>query len=158
MPTLDEKIDLFLWPFREEPFALNWEKRHERVETIFAKFFRAKLTISDEELEHRLKELDHVMTHEGVLHTVKQGDPRRTACTWSPEFLEKRPNLVEFDTIITGHLYGSKMFFKPSLAEVLAQIPDEYVMTLDAFSVTYHGMLPQPYSAHYAITTLYTER
>ncbi len=48
---------------------------------------------------------------------------RNTAFTWSPRINRRATNLVKHATIETFHRYGYYGFFKPSVAEVLAQIP-----------------------------------
>ena len=70
---------------------------------------------------------------EGDLYYIKKVDPRGVAFTWSPEPDEKASGLVEMTDITTYHSYGYHGFFKPSVAEVLAQIPEKYLDDVVAF-------------------------
>jgi hypothetical protein len=58
-----------------------------------------------------------------------------TAYTWEPKKDVKAENLVVLGRCVTYHRYGHPMFFKPSIAEVLAQVPKEYLHTAVAFEI-----------------------
>lgn len=63
---------------------------------------------------------------DGVIREIAVDDihPRNTAFTWDP----KVKGEVEFSPvreIKTDHTCGYHMFFKPSLAEILSQLPDD---------------------------------
>ena len=64
---------------------------------------------------------------EGDLYYVKDVDPRNVAFTWEPKptSMAKGVNPNPYKEIVTIHSYGAPVFFKPSIAEVLAQISDE---------------------------------
>jgi hypothetical protein len=93
--------------------------------------------ISDEELNERYETIKPVLrfaevtfggrtTHEthndGDLYYIQDVDPRRTAFNLDPKPTEKAHGLTELDRVKTYHTSGG-FFHKPSVAEVLAQIP-----------------------------------
>lgn len=86
--------------------------------------------ISDKELEVLLSKYSALIRREGKFYRIKNPDPRRTAYTWDPTLLEE----VQFepmhrhDTVFPCGYHG---FFKPSLAEVLCQRPDQIVIFPD---------------------------
>lgn len=73
------------------------------------------------------------------------------------------PELVALTTVRTEHSYGAPVFFKPSLQEVLDQIPAEVLELLapDAFSIAIagDGTAPEAFtedgSRHRGVVTLY---
>jgi hypothetical protein len=92
--------------------------------------------ISDKKIEFLLKKMKPVgknTANDSCLCYMKECDPRNQAFTWSPEYSEKAEGLIELTSIKTHHYCGYYGFFKPSIAEVLAQIPDEYIDKVVAF-------------------------
>jgi hypothetical protein len=92
--------------------------------------------ISDErlaELSERIKPL--VRNGDGELCYIRPVDLRGTAYTWSPKIIEKAGEMNVITDITTYHTYGYYGFFKPSIGEVLAQIPAEYVDRVVAFEI-----------------------
>ena len=75
---------------------------------------------------------------------IVTGDIVGTSYTWDPKFDESRkvPELKPLGDITTFHGYGYYGMFKPSIAEVLAQIPDVLVQRVVAFEI-----IGQPESA-----------
>lgn len=88
----------------------------------------------------------------GDLYYIQDVDLRTVAFTWDPKPMTKAVGLMELDQIITKHTYGFHGFFKPSIAEVLSQIPNEYLNDAVAFETHYKGMSG---SYHSGLTTLY---
>ena len=66
---------------------------------------------------------------------IKPVDLFGIAYTWDPEPEDRATGLVSLCDITTYHSYGYHGFFKPSIAEVLAQIPNEYVGKVVAFEI-----------------------
>ena len=65
-----------------------------------------------------------VRDREGVLHFIAWVHPRKVAFNWDPTYLHPvNLSLQQIGQFQTLHTYGAPMFFKPSAAEVLAQIP-----------------------------------
>lgn len=97
--------------------------------------------ISDAKLAILLRRLTPLVEYAGALWTIKLPDPRRVAFTWNPIRIDRALDLEETVWIRTLHRYGAPSFFKPSIAEVLAQIPSALVnwpgdlSSLAAFSV-----------------------
>jgi len=98
--------------------------------------------ISDGRLEELMKEIKPVVRHsrritsrddklvrdgEGDLYFIEDVDPRGVAFTWDPKpaRMAEEVNPNSYKSIETIHSYGAPVFFKPSIAEVLAQIPEE---------------------------------
>jgi hypothetical protein len=91
-------------------------------------------------------------------------DLRGESYLWDPKFGEEATDLTELMQIRTYHTYGYYGFFKPSIAEVIAQIPVPVRDQVVAFEIT-----GQPTEAadlneqrqalnaglHVALTTLY---
>lgn len=57
------------------------------------------------------------------------------AYTWEPKPADKATGLKSLCDITTYHTYGYYGFFKPSVAEVLAQIPAEHLDKVVAFEI-----------------------
>lgn len=55
--------------------------------------------------------------------------------TWGPRPADKATGLKPLREITTYHTYGYYGMFKPSIAEVLAQIPAEYLDMVVAFEI-----------------------
>jgi hypothetical protein len=61
------------------------------------------------------------------LSYIKRMDPFFRDYLGNAKFLKKAKNLTPIGDITTYHPFSSKMFFDPTIAEVLAQIPEEYL-------------------------------
>lgn len=95
-------------------------------------------TISDQRLKQLAKKIRPVVKNsKGVLHFIKPVDLKTVAFTWSPNFDEEARSLAPLKTIRTFHGYGYYGMFKPSIAEVLAQIPADLEDQVVAFET--HG-------------------
>jgi hypothetical protein len=95
----------------------------------------------------------------GTLHHIKPVDLRSTAFTWAPELTGPAANLEPIATIVTYHTYGYFGLFKPSVAEVLAQLPTEVADVAAAFSTELVDSTPEACIVgdyHRAVTTVYT--
>lgn len=90
----------------------------------------------------------------GDLYYIKKVNPRNVAYTWDPQPAEKAKGLVKHKDITTHHTYGYYGFFKPSIAEVLAQIPEADLETVCAFEYVY-GTAEITGEYHSATTRLY---
>jgi hypothetical protein len=71
----------------------------------------------------------------GVAYFIEDVDPRRTAFTWDPKPTTPAEDLRTVTEVITYHTWAYYGFFKPSIAEVLAQIPGELVDRVTAFEI-----------------------
>lgn len=96
--------------------------------------------------------------HDGLFY-IQDVDLRGESFTWDPTLTESAEGLRELARIETTHTCGYYGFFKPSIAEVLAQIPVEFldrcvayecgVGDLDTSNIVDGG------SAHRVTTVLY---
>lgn len=66
---------------------------------------------------------------------IKPVDLFNIAYTWDPKVADKATGLKSLCDITTYHTYGYYGFFKPSIAEVLAQIPAEHLDKVVAFEI-----------------------
>ncbi len=85
-----------------------------------------------EELAARIKPL---VINGGELFYIEPCDLRNTAFPWSPKFTVQAKDIICHARITTLHTFGYQGFFKPSIAEVLAQIPEIYLDNTIAFEV-----------------------
>ncbi len=66
---------------------------------------------------------------------IKPVDLFEVAYTWDPSPARSARGLKALCDITTYHTYGYYGFFKPSIAEVLAQIPKEHLDKVVAFQI-----------------------
>lgn len=90
--------------------------------------------ISNERLDELLAKFSPLIIRNGKYFKIAKCDPRRTAFTWDPALLEEVA-FVPSLAVSTDHTCGYHAFFKPSLAEVLAQIPDVVPEEANAFCI-----------------------
>jgi hypothetical protein len=90
--------------------------------------------ITDERIKELLKSIKPVVFKKDKPFYIKPVDSRTAAFTWDPKTTKAAKGLIPLATITTYHTYGYYGFFKPSVAEVLAQIPEALVGNIVAFS------------------------
>ncbi len=66
---------------------------------------------------------------------IKPVDLFGVAYTWNPKPADRATGLKDLCDITTYHTFGYHGFFKPSIAEVLAQIPEEHLDKVVAFEI-----------------------
>jgi hypothetical protein len=71
----------------------------------------------------------------GMLHYIKPVDPRSIAFPWEPVSDGVATGIEPVAEITTYHTFGYQGLFKPSIAEVLAQLPAELPDDIVAFEV-----------------------
>ena len=111
-----------------------------------------------EELCKRIKPVvDNSRRHDDPeLWYIRKVDPRHVAFTWSPKPTKKAEGLKKYKEIMTLHSYGAPVYFKPSIAEVLAQIPKNDLDKIVAFETKHLGF-SKDNEYHAARTILYTK-
>lgn len=101
-----------------------------------------------------------------VLHYIKPVDIFIDAYTWEPKAAKKATGLVPVCDIKTYHAFGKRKFFKPSVAEVLAQIPARLHREVVAFEIIASPGMPEDFGwdqcafeagYHVATTRLYSD-
>jgi hypothetical protein len=95
--------------------------------------------ISNEELAELAKRIRPVVRKESdgrPFYIKADSDLRRLSYLWDVKYEEEAKGLFEFATITTLHTYGYYGMFKPSVAEVIAQIPPDYRDRVVAFEIT----------------------
>lgn len=91
--------------------------------------------VSSGELGYLVKKIKPLVKKQGKLSFIAPVHPRDTAFNWSPTFTGPAPKLTKVADITTYHEFAAPAFFKPSLAEVLAQIPVGLRKEVDAFAI-----------------------
>jgi len=100
------------------------------------------------------------LTDKGALIYMEVPNLTNVAFTWDPKFLKEAEEWREVGRIETYHTCGYIAFFKPSISEVLAQIPRHLLDQCNAF-VTLSGDMTACYSegdGHRTVTILYTAK
>ncbi len=90
--------------------------------------------------DSRLKQLASkirpvVRNRNNALAYIEPCNLRNIAFAWDPKITRKASNLVKHATIKTLHTWSYYGFFKPTIAEVLAQIPEDLIEDTVAFEV-----------------------
>lgn len=91
--------------------------------------------ITDERLAELAARIKPVVQFKGRRHYIAPVDLRGEAYTWAPRLAEEAPPLVTLGEFQTYHAYGYYGMFKPSVAEVLAQVPAEHAAQAVAFEI-----------------------
>ena len=102
--------------------------------------WRSVPEISDDRLAELSAQIKPVITRDGALHYIKDVDPRKIAFTWDPKITEEATDLVRVGSLPTIHACGYYGFFKPSVAEVLAQIDLDGTEGVVAFETLSEGL------------------
>lgn len=76
-----------------------------------------------------------LVERDGALWYIEPVDLTNVAFSWDPKLVRKAEGLTPIGLIRTLHTYGYYGMFKPSIAEVLAQIPESYLEKTVAFRV-----------------------
>lgn len=91
--------------------------------------------IKDDVLEKLFKKIKPIVRKGGEAYYIEKVDLRGASYLWSPKTTRKAPKLEPITDIRTYHTYGYYGFFKPSIAEVIAQIPKEYLSQVTTFEI-----------------------
>ena len=87
-----------------------------------------RYAMDKEKMDGSLKLTDEgkpIQSRQGLLTFVQPSDPRKVSLLWDPEVVgQPTKELKAVDRLITYHTWGHPSLFKPSVAEVLAQIQD----------------------------------
>jgi hypothetical protein len=76
---------------------------------------------------------EHSENETGELFYIKDVDARNVAFPWSPTRVNKADDIVSFRETVTYHTWGYYGFFKPTIAEVISQIPEDALDRTVAF-------------------------
>ena len=114
------------------------------------------LEISEGELKLLSKRIKPLVRRDGGLRYIQQVDLRKVSFLWDPQIRGKAKGLELVKEIETLHTYGAPVYFKPSIAEVIAQIPKEDLATIDAFETTHPFGVQGGH--HVATTKLYRKK
>lgn len=91
--------------------------------------------ISEEKLNRLSKKIVPVITQDNKLYQIEIPDLRNTAYTWDYKITAEYIGLKEIKRIKTNHYCGYYGLFKPSISEVLSQIPEDLVNNVCAFEI-----------------------
>ena len=134
--------------------ALDATRKRVRTEVTLPDFDHAQIVA----LAKRIKPLVHAGNG---FATIKPVDLFGVAYAWDPKpvALVQRADLVEVAVIQTLHTCGHPVMFKPSIAEVLGQIPDKFLDKVDYFVTDHAGGIDQEGGyLHVGETILYRKR
>lgn len=91
--------------------------------------------LSHEELLKRAERIKPLFSFNGKLYLIEDVDISRVSFIWEPKKKGIAPKMTVLGEILTYHTYGHPMLFKPSIAEVLSQIPEQYLEEVVAFQI-----------------------
>jgi hypothetical protein len=144
-----EKKESFL-NNRVKVFGYEWNdlvsKKGERKEKIneFLRKYRGvkkekllkdRLEISKERLDYLLKKIKPVIHQNNDLYYIKNVDPINSSVIYDPKPKVRAENLEKLCSIKTYHPREVPWMSRPSIAEVIAQIPKRYVEQTVAFEI-----------------------
>lgn len=86
-------------------------------------------------IRKRAKRIKPVYEFDGKKRFIKKVKLFSTAFTWDPKPRKKARKLVALQDITTYHTWAFYGFFKPTIAEVLAQIPEDVLDKVVAFEI-----------------------
>jgi len=112
-------------------------------------------SLSEKKLLERASRIKPVVRDKESLHFIKPVDIQSVAFTWAPELTEDAEMLHEFHRIKTYHSFGYGGLFKPSIEEVLAQLPDDIARQMVAFETFLMSQEICDGSYHLAETIIY---
>lgn len=107
--------------------------------------------------EQRKGQLEYEKDDCGEPYYIEDVDLRSQAFTWDPAPAKRAGGLEEIAKIETYHTYAYYGFFKPTIAEVLSQIPEQYIDKVTAFE-TVGDTAEICGDYHRAITRLYKKK
>lgn len=88
-----------------------------------------------EEVDRRFETIKPTYRFKGKLHYIEPVHLHNTAYTWDAKPAGLAVGLAKLKDITTYHSYGYYGFFKPSIGEVLRQIPDDLLNEVMAFEI-----------------------
>lgn len=91
---------------------------------------------SDEELNRRAERIRPLVSYSDGLWFIKPQHLTDVAYLWKPTKDIKAPEMQVIGQFRCLHTYGHPSLFKPSIAEVLWQIPEEMLDRAKAFELT----------------------
>jgi hypothetical protein len=124
--------------------------------------------VSKELIEELAETIHPVVEFDGKKYFIEKVDLFGIAFTWDPKKTEEAVGLKEVATITTFHSWAYYGFFKPTIAEILNQIPEDLRYKVKAFEIvdwpreasdfnkTEESAAAFKASYHTAKTTLYT--
>ena len=109
-------------------------------EDLLAVLLAYRRELSDLELTELARKIQPIVRDEnGRCFFIKPVDPRGVSFLWDPSFAEEADGpggIVRHSTIYTLHPFSYHGMFKPSIAEVLAMIPQHLYDKVIAFETT----------------------
>ena len=136
----------------------------EEISKIMGKHKRVLIPKVPKEIIIELSKIIRpVVEKGGRLYYIEPVDLFNTAYAWSPKLAEEATDLSVGSTITTYHSYSYYGFFKPTIAEVLSQLPHwEHVLDgVFAFSISMKDEdieIDYDDEYHKAKTTLYHKK
>lgn len=91
--------------------------------------------VPDERVDELSKRIRPTVKFDGELRYIQPVNLHTIAYMWEPKAAEAATGLVPLRDITTYHSYSYYGFFKPSIGEVLKQIPDDLLEQVVAFEI-----------------------
>lgn len=139
LPGEDYAIDREEWEAspsscrKLNPLDLSIFDKVESSSTMGYRHDPDAIAITDDVLAERLARFTPLVMKDGTASRFDLPDLRRTAYTWEPKNLQAVEIIEDIMTSPTHHGCGYYGFFKPSIAEVLAQVPADLPARANAF-------------------------
>lgn len=115
--------------------------------------------MDDTELRRHAERITPLAIRDGELVEIDRVDPVDVAYLWDPTYLGVAQDMEPVVDIRTFHTYGAPSLFKPSIGEVIRQIPPALLDDIDAFSLSFDddtsGAFADSGRLHTATATLY---
>jgi len=92
-------------------------------------------TISDEDLFYLLLKFTPLIEKPDGFWEFVPVDPRNVSFTWEPKPTVKVANFLQLKEVMVDFPCGHYSMFKPSIAEVLAWLPDDIKESANAFYI-----------------------
>lgn len=138
--------------FGEYKLRLIPEISGKRVKELYKKI---KPIVRFDNRNYRMEQND-----DGIPYFIEDVDPFETAFTWGPKPTKEATNIELFLVITTFHKFGAPALFKPSIAEVFAQIPTDIIDKVVAFETLSDNLSVKNCIGyyHFTHTKLYKKR
>jgi hypothetical protein len=121
-------LDRLLWG---DDLDAPQKKAANNKDWIWGQYPERKLHI--EELARRIKPVARKADGRPFVCAVR--NPLRQAYLWDPQYKKEILHLRPLCDIQTYHSWGYYGFFKPSVAEIIAQIPDDILDVVAGFEI-----------------------
>lgn len=86
-------------------------------------------------IDEHLRRIEPIVEFKGEKSYIRHCDPRKVSYIWDAKPAGKADEMTPICKLVTYHSYGAPNLFKPSIAEVVAQIPESIISRVIAFEM-----------------------